>query len=456
MKKIRLVAIFLFGLLLTIKVQALNSYCAYNITAELQHYTENLNISSIEDKNYSCYVFVDLTDRDWYGQDSIFGKKTCDDTEINIYRPARLYCTGITYNNDEPRYCENSNENCIVYGTVIYDANGDGKYSVEDEEDSDHRSQIRVNLKPTDFILNSAYVRQYNNCPAVNIAQSSTSNHIIVEYNKGSIRGEQYTSLTDFVTSKSIDLSLGLENYNICPEDVKIGIESTLSCEYIVYVPNKGKCTISATPALNNFGTPYSKENFICEQDGIYGFKKTYNNYIVANIKEESGMLTGTCQTIYVKYDETSSMLYYDTVSFSGATQLKPGQSTADSEMRPGKENDRYSDVETCTDVDVNHIKACGCIPAEVADITSKVYFILRLIGPIILLIIGGFEMAKAIAAQDESAIEKAKKKLVNKFIAAAAIFLVLTIIKLAVSLVAENSPGIFECVNILLDGYVI
>ena len=121
-----------------------------------------------------------------------------------------------------------------------------------------------------------------------------------------------------------------------------------------------------------------------------------------------------------------------------------------------GKENDRYSDVETCTDVDVNHIKACGCIPAEVADITSKVYFILRLIGPIILLVIGGFEMAKAIAAQDESAIEKAKKKLVNKFIAAAAIFLVLTIIKLTVSLVAENTPGTFECVNILLEGYVI
>ena len=127
-----------------------------------------------------------------------------------------------------------------------------------------------------------------------------------------------------------------------------------------------------------------------------------------------------------------------------------------DDPITPGKENDRYSDVETCTDVDVNHIKACGCIPAEVADITSKVYFILRLIGPIILLIIGGFEMAKAVAAQDESAIEKAKKKLVNKFIAAAAIFLVLTIIKFAVSLVADDISGVYKCIDILLDGYVI
>ena len=148
---------------------------------------------------------------------------------------------------------------------------------------------------------------------------------------------------------------------------------------------------------------------------------------------------------------------YYDsTVPSTAWNYFEPSVSDEGIVVTPGQENDRYSDVETCTDVDVNHIKACGCIPAEVADITSKVYFILRLIGPIILLIIGGFEMAKAVAAQDESAIEKAKKKLVNKFIAAAAIFLVLTIIKFAVSLVADDISGVYKCIDILLDGYVI
>ena len=122
----------------------------------------------------------------------------------------------------------------------------------------------------------------------------------------------------------------------------------------------------------------------------------------------------------------------------------------------PGAPNDKYGDLNTCSDIDVNKIKACGCIPAAVADITSKAYFILRIVGPILLLILGGFEMAKAIASQDESSIEKAKKKLVNKFIAAAAIFLILTIMELVVNLLAKNSAGILKCIHILLDGYVI
>ena len=122
----------------------------------------------------------------------------------------------------------------------------------------------------------------------------------------------------------------------------------------------------------------------------------------------------------------------------------------------PGNPNEKYEGVEDCGDLDVNRIKVCGCIPAGVADITSRIYFILRIVGPLLLLILGGFEMAKAISTQDESAISKAKKKLVNKFIAAAAIFLTLTVIKFIVGIVADNSKALFECIEILLNGYVI
>ena len=191
-------------------------------------------------------------------------------------------------------------------------------------------------------------------------------------------------------------------------------------------------------------------------KSGFYDYSNGCPDICITNsliaIEDENN---NTCSPD-LSYHATLSNQQLNNREFEYISCPQSGNNNGNGSTIPGQENDRYSDVETCTDVDVNHIKACGCIPAEVADITSKVYFILRLIGPIILLIIGGFEMAKAIAAQDESAIEKAKKKLVNKFIAAAAIFLVLTIIKLAVSLVAGNTSGIFKCVNILLDGYVI
>ena len=122
--------------------------------------------------------------------------------------------------------------------------------------------------------------------------------------------------------------------------------------------------------------------------------------------------------------------------------------------VNPWAPSDKYDGLNTCSDIDVNKIKACGCIPAGIADITSKAYFLLRIIGPILLLIIGGFDMAKAVTSQDEKSIAKSQKKLVNKFVAAAVIFLVPTIIKFAAGLVANNIDDSFKCINILLDGY--
>ena len=142
--------------------------------------------------------------------------------------------------------------------------------------------------------------------------------------------------------------------------------------------------------------------------------------------------------------------------SISCSESGNTNQSTTSPRPNPGTNTNRPSGFVQCSDIDVDKIKACGCIPAGVADITSKIYFILRIVGPVLLLILGGFDMAKAVASQDESSIEKAKKKLVNKFIAAAAIFFVLTIMEFVVGIFAKNAEGILECIYILLDGYVI
>ena len=143
-------------------------------------------------------------------------------------------------------------------------------------------------------------------------------------------------------------------------------------------------------------------------------------------------------------------------VALPPVTPDNPNNSTTPPRPNTGTNTNRPSGFVQCSDIDVDKIKACGCIPAGVADITSKIYFILRIVGPVLLLILGGFDMAKAVASQDESSITKAKKKLVNKFIAAAAIFFVLTIMEFVVGIFAKNAEGILKCIYILLDGYVI
>ncbi len=308
--------------------------------------------------------------------------------------------------NDNPVYCNTSTGKCMMFNS-----NGDEVY-----------------INANNFISEGHYY-----CPKVkntNVGvQQDLLNQLFQNSQTGNNTNQKYCNYPILKDSKGNEYEFKI-SYYLDDSGKAISITPTLNCK-------SGNCTMNFRGYLDNQAIPLGEL-----------LKNCYN---VHNDRE--------CPEI--KLDEHSNYLEVEYCSSpfnqngtGGESSDNPG-SVTDSTI-PGQENDRYSDVETCTDVDVNHIKACGCIPAEVADITSKVYFVLRLIGPIILLIIGGFEMAKAIAAQDESAIEKAKKKLVNKFIAAAAIFLVLTIIKLAVSLVAENSPGIFECVNILLDGYVI
>ena len=117
-----------------------------------------------------------------------------------------------------------------------------------------------------------------------------------------------------------------------------------------------------------------------------------------------------------------------------------------------------YDDIVKCDGANaINSIPSCWCMPAAVADITSFIYGFLRIGGPVLLIILGAIDLGKAIVATDESGIQKAKKKLVNKFVAAASIFLVFSIVQMIVSIVGgegyvQQTEG--NCLYYLLNGY--
>ena len=124
-------------------------------------------------------------------------------------------------------------------------------------------------------------------------------------------------------------------------------------------------------------------------------------------------------------------------------------------EPAPLDPSNKYSDIISCRDVDYNYIKDCGCMPAALTDLTSRLYMLIKIAAPALLLIIGGFDLIKAMSAQDESAINKARQKLVKKFIAAAAVFLIFTVIQFIVATLASDSTSTMKCVDYLLNGYV-
>ena len=96
-------------------------------------------------------------------------------------------------------------------------------------------------------------------------------------------------------------------------------------------------------------------------------------------------------------------------------------------------------------------------IPKQIVDIIALIYDVIRIGVPLILILVGMFDMGKAITQQKEDEIKKAQGLLVKKAITAALVFLMLSIVSLVFGIVAPkddlNNQNIWNCVDALLNG---
>lgn len=95
---------------------------------------------------------------------------------------------------------------------------------------------------------------------------------------------------------------------------------------------------------------------------------------------------------------------------------------------------------------------ACKDIPSDLVGLLRLVYKAIQIGVPIILIIVGMFDMGKAITQQKEDEIKKAQSLLVKKAIAAALVFLMFSLVSLVVSIVNIDSDS-WNCVEYLLTG---
>ena len=164
----------------------------------------------------------------------------------------------------------------------------------------------------------------------------------------------------------------------------------------------------------------------------------TYRCYIEGHSTNEGVGLSFSARDVYHLVQET----------YTGDLEISKNR-----EFNAQAEKMKYKDVEICEDKGWEYISACGCMPASLTDLTSRLYKLLKIGAPALLLVIGGFEMIKAMTSQDEASIKKAEQKLVKKFVAAAAVFLILTVVQFLASVLSTDST-MLECLGYLLDGY--
>ncbi len=86
-----------------------------------------------------------------------------------------------------------------------------------------------------------------------------------------------------------------------------------------------------------------------------------------------------------------------------------------------------------------------------VLRIVGIVVWAIRVVVPIILIVIGMMDLAKAVTEKSEDKIKEAQQKLVKRAIAAVLVFLVVSLVSLIMTIVGNNdyeTSGCMDCIN--------
>ena len=100
-----------------------------------------------------------------------------------------------------------------------------------------------------------------------------------------------------------------------------------------------------------------------------------------------------------------------------------------------------------------------GGIPSGIGNVVHLIIVAIQVVVPILLIIWGMIDFAKAIIGQDEDKIKQGQRTFLKRLIAAVVVFLVVTIVQLAIRLAASiggegNSAGnAWSCAQELING---
>ena len=97
----------------------------------------------------------------------------------------------------------------------------------------------------------------------------------------------------------------------------------------------------------------------------------------------------------------------------------------------------------------------CGKIqkvPVKIIDLCNKAINIIQVAVPVVLIIVKGIDLLKAISSQKEDEIKKAQSLFIKRLILAVLIYFVFVIVKLIVSIIG-NSDDIWKCTECLFNG---
>ena len=90
----------------------------------------------------------------------------------------------------------------------------------------------------------------------------------------------------------------------------------------------------------------------------------------------------------------------------------------------------------------IGAIDSCGGLLPIVKVIKKGLFPIVQLGIPILLIILGTIDLGKAVIASDEKEVKAAQSRLIKRFIYAALVFFVVTLVSVLMNMVAQGGEG--------------
>ena len=95
-------------------------------------------------------------------------------------------------------------------------------------------------------------------------------------------------------------------------------------------------------------------------------------------------------------------------------------------------------------------------VPVQVVELVGLIYSAIKILVPVILIIVGMIDMAKAVTSKDEKEIKTAQTLLVRKAVTAVLVFLILSLVAMIFKIVSrddDDKDSIWDCIASLLNG---
>lgn len=92
-------------------------------------------------------------------------------------------------------------------------------------------------------------------------------------------------------------------------------------------------------------------------------------------------------------------------------------------------------------------------IPDAIVNLLKTLIFLIQVVVPVLLILWGMLDFAKGVIGQDEDKIKAGQKKFIQRLIAAAIVFLIVTIVQVVITTVGNISgdTGVWSCASQLI-----